>query len=72
MRKLTRAEISQRIGAIDPHDAIHGRAEIDAAAREDFEIVRGQPYSDAEWAEAKRNLLAFMALVAELTKAEVT
>jgi hypothetical protein len=68
MRRLTRREIAKRIDAIDPEDAIRGRAEIDAEAREELETVRGAAYTDAEWAEAKRNLFAFMAIVAEWTK----
>jgi hypothetical protein len=66
-RRLTRTEITRRIDAIDPADAIRGRVETDEAARHDLETARGEPYSDAEWREAKNNLLSFMAIVAAWT-----
>lgn len=37
----------------------------EAAARASIERRRGRAYTDDEWAEAKRNLLAFFSILAE-------
>lgn len=65
--RLTAAELRARINAIDPCDAIKPIPldSVEAHARTAFERDAGGPMTDAEWAEAKQNLLSFFAILAE-------
>jgi hypothetical protein len=62
MRRLSLADVAQRVDDIDPAPLIHP---ADAKARRELEEARGAAYTDNEWREAKDNLAAFFAVLAE-------
>lgn len=72
--RITSAELRSQIDAIDPREAIKPVPldPVETRARGAFERDAGGLITDDEWAEAKRNLLSFFAILAEWRQQERT
>lgn len=77
MPPLTLEDIQDRIASADPGMAIAGTLEApdmrrarEQSARHSIEHARGAAYTDAEWSEAKQNLIEFFGILAEWKRAE--